>query len=52
VRIMRREVKTLADLDPADCAEVDELMIMRYAVTPEDIQLAKLMPSTTFSAAL
>src|SRR6202048_2675263 len=37
VRIMRRQVKTLADLDPADCAEVDGLMIMRYAVTPEDI---------------
>ncbi|MGC1886560.1 MAG: C-terminal binding protein, partial [Stellaceae bacterium] len=38
VRLMRRQVKTLADLDPADCAEVDGLMIMRYAVTPEDIQ--------------
>ena len=37
IRIMRRTVKTLADLDPADCAEVDGLMIMRYAVTPEDI---------------
>src|SRR5580700_3705389 len=34
---MRRQVKTLADLDPADCAEVEGLMIMRYAVTPEDI---------------
>jgi len=31
VRIMRRQVKTLADLDPSDCAEVDGLMIMRYA---------------------
>jgi phosphoglycerate dehydrogenase-like enzyme len=38
VRIMRRAVKTLADLDPAECAEVDGLMIMRYAVTQEDIQ--------------
>jgi C-terminal binding protein len=37
VRLMRRQVKTLADLDPADCAEVDGLMIMRYAVTPQDI---------------
>ena len=37
IRIMRRTVKTLADLDPADCAEVDGLMIMRYAVTAEDI---------------
>ena len=37
VRIMRRQVKTLADLDPEDCAEVDGLMIMRYAVTPDDI---------------
>jgi len=37
VRIMRRTVKTLADLDPADCAEIDGLMIMRYAVTAEDI---------------
>ena len=38
VRIMRRHAKTLADLDPADCAAVDGLMIMRYAVTAEDIQ--------------
>jgi phosphoglycerate dehydrogenase-like enzyme len=37
VRIMRRTVKTLAELNPADCAEVDGLMIMRYAVTAEDI---------------
>src|SRR6266481_2729749 len=27
----------VTDLDPADCAEVDGLMIMRYAVTPEDL---------------
>jgi phosphoglycerate dehydrogenase-like enzyme len=37
VRILRRTAKNLADLDPADCAEVDGLMIMRYAVTPEDL---------------
>jgi phosphoglycerate dehydrogenase-like enzyme len=37
VRIMRRTVKRLVDLDPADCAEVDGLMIMRYAVTAEDL---------------
>jgi phosphoglycerate dehydrogenase-like enzyme len=37
VRIIRRTARTLADLDPADCAEVDGLMIMRYAVTPEDL---------------
>jgi phosphoglycerate dehydrogenase-like enzyme len=37
VRIVRRHVKTLAELDPPDCTEVDGLMIMRYAVTPEDI---------------
>ncbi len=37
VRLMRRTVGKLADLDRADCAEVDGLMIMRYAVTPEDI---------------
>jgi phosphoglycerate dehydrogenase-like enzyme len=37
IRIMRRTVKTVAELDLADCAEVDGLMIMRYAVTAEDI---------------
>jgi phosphoglycerate dehydrogenase-like enzyme len=37
LRLMRRTVARLADLDPADCAQVDGLMIMRYAVTPEDI---------------
>jgi phosphoglycerate dehydrogenase-like enzyme len=37
VRLMRRHVKTLADLDLSDCAEVDGLMIMRYAVTSENI---------------
>jgi phosphoglycerate dehydrogenase-like enzyme len=38
VRIMRRSVKTLADLDPSDCAVVEGLMIMRYAVTAEDLE--------------
>jgi len=38
VRVLRRTAKTLADLDPAECAEVDGLMIMRYAVTPEDFE--------------
>jgi phosphoglycerate dehydrogenase-like enzyme len=38
VRVLRRPAKTLADLDAADCAEVDGLMIMRYAVTPEDLE--------------
>ena len=37
VRILRRTARTLADLDSAECAEVDGLMIMRYAVTPEDL---------------
>jgi phosphoglycerate dehydrogenase-like enzyme len=37
VRVIRRTAKALADLDPADCAEVDGLMIMRYAVTPDDL---------------
>jgi phosphoglycerate dehydrogenase-like enzyme len=37
IHIMRRAVKTLAELDPADCAEVDGLMIMRYAVTAVDL---------------
>ncbi len=36
IRVIRRQAKTLADLAPGDCAEVDGLMIMRYAVTPED----------------
>ena len=38
VRILRRTVKSLADLDPAECAEVDGLMIMRYAATAEDLE--------------
>jgi phosphoglycerate dehydrogenase-like enzyme len=38
VRILRRIAKSLADLDPAECTEVDGLMIMRYAVTAEDLE--------------
>jgi len=38
VRILRRTAKSLADLDPAECAVVDGLMIMRYAVTAEDLE--------------
>jgi lactate dehydrogenase-like 2-hydroxyacid dehydrogenase len=38
VRLMRRQVKTLAELGPADRAEVEGLMIMRYPVTAEDIE--------------
>ena len=38
VRILRRTVKSLADLNPAECAVVDGLMIMRYAVTAEDLE--------------
>ena len=37
MRIVRRNAKRLADLAPADCTEVDGLMIMRYAVSAEDI---------------
>ena len=37
VRIIRRTKTALAQLDPADCAEVDGLMIMRHAVSAEDI---------------
>jgi phosphoglycerate dehydrogenase-like enzyme len=37
VHIVRRTKQTLAELDPADCAEVDGLMIMRYAVSAEDL---------------
>ncbi|MBO0738715.1 MAG: C-terminal binding protein [Alphaproteobacteria bacterium] len=38
VRVLRRTVKALANLDAVDCAETDGLMIMRYAVTPEDLE--------------
>ena len=37
VRILRRTKKALAELAPEDCAEVDGLMIMRHAVSAEDI---------------
>ncbi len=37
VRIVRRTEQALAELDPADCAEIDGLMIMRHAVSAEDI---------------
>ena len=37
VRILRRTARILADLAPADCAEVDGLMIKRYAVSPDDL---------------
>ncbi len=37
VRILRRTRKALAELAPEDCAEVDGLMIMRHAVSAEDI---------------
>jgi C-terminal binding protein len=37
VQIIRRTKTALAELDPADCAEVDGLMIMRHAVSADDI---------------
>jgi len=37
VQIIRRTKTALNQLDPADCAEVDGLMIMRHAVSAEDI---------------
>jgi C-terminal binding protein len=37
VRLVRRTEQRLADLDPADCADVDGLMIMRHAVSASDI---------------
>ena len=37
VRILRRDVAVLADLDPADCAEVEGLMIFRQWVSRDDI---------------
>jgi phosphoglycerate dehydrogenase-like enzyme len=37
VHIIRRTKTALAELDPVDCAEVDGLMIMRHAVSGEDI---------------
>jgi C-terminal binding protein len=38
IRILRRPGKTLSALDPAECAETDGLMIMRYAVTAKDLE--------------
>ena len=35
--IVRRTKQRLAELDPADCAEIDGLMIMRHAVSAADI---------------
>ena len=37
VRLVRRTAQRLAELDPADCAEADGLMIMRHAVGASDI---------------
>jgi phosphoglycerate dehydrogenase-like enzyme len=37
VTILRRTKASLAELDAADCAEVDGLMIMRHAVSAADI---------------
>ena len=37
VRLVRRTKQRLAELDPADCAAADGLMIMRYAVSPDDL---------------
>jgi phosphoglycerate dehydrogenase-like enzyme len=37
VIIMRRTLETLADLEPADCAKVDGLMIRRFPVTRDDL---------------
>ncbi len=36
VQILRRDVARLADLDPADCAVTDGLMIFRHWLTAED----------------
>jgi C-terminal binding protein len=38
VRILRRAVTALAALDVADCAEVDGLMITRFAVSGTDLE--------------
>jgi C-terminal binding protein len=37
VRLVRREKQRLAELEAADCAEADGLMIMRHAVSAADI---------------
>ena len=36
VQVLRRDVARLADLDPADCAATDGLMIFRHWLTAED----------------
>jgi phosphoglycerate dehydrogenase-like enzyme len=36
VRVLMRDTEALADLDPADCAAVDGLMIFRHFVRAED----------------
>ena len=38
LQIIRRTKHALAELDPADCAEIDGLMIMRHAVSAADIE--------------
>ncbi len=37
VAILRRTKQSLAELDAADCAEIDGLMIMRHAVSAADV---------------
>ena len=38
IRVIRRTKKALSELEPADCGEIDGLMIMRHAVSAEDIR--------------
>lgn len=38
VRLLRRDSRVLADLDPADCAEADGLMIFRQWVSAQDLE--------------
>ena len=38
VAIIRRDVRSLADLDPIDCAAADGLMIFRHFVRADDLQ--------------
>ena len=37
VNVMRRSVGSIAELSPADCAEVDGLMVLRFHVTRADL---------------
>lgn len=37
VRVLRRDVATLADLDAADCAETDGLMVFRHWLSAADL---------------